>query len=318
MASATCAFDLLRLCGPYVKDIFYTGTSGWSPSKGGIINNGTCEAGAANPKTEITRIGDVCISPLAVNWDCRKASWEQGSAGHPNQCTFPGQSFDASSSFLFGQCQFANVTAAQFSLADEAIAASQTASGKAALPIRKAVIQGEEVDFWSQMDTGVEYPTPQPKTPPRLWTYGECAEIDSQFFYSGVSWDMVARSYVAGVMRANPIFSTTKHGKGIKPSQTNVVAVAAMEAIGLGFALEKYWLISGRRIPFTTIRGMSNWDHTPIQYLGDGNWTSSDFPEDFVNGYAYAIATSATVVMNTLKARCVKQFKSGCTFKIKY
>lgn len=50
-------------------------------------------------------------------------------------------------------------------------------------------------------------------------------EIDSQFFWSGAPWDMVARAYVADALN-----------KGLQANsydQTNVIAVSAMEAIGV-------------------------------------------------------------------------------------
>jgi hypothetical protein len=50
-------------------------------------------------------------------------------------------------------------------------------------------------------------------------------EIDSQYFWSGAPWDMVARKYVADTLNAGLKVKTFK--------QTGVIAVSAMEAIGL-------------------------------------------------------------------------------------
>lgn len=61
--------------------------------------------------------------------------------------------------------------------------------------------------------------------PPRVWGYRQCMEIDSQFFWSGAPWDMVARAYVADTL--NKGLQATSYG------QTNVIAVSAMEAIGV-------------------------------------------------------------------------------------
>lgn len=50
-------------------------------------------------------------------------------------------------------------------------------------------------------------------------------EIDSQFFWSGAPWDMVSRTYVADTLNRR------RHRSSY--DQTNVIAVSAMEAIGL-------------------------------------------------------------------------------------
>jgi hypothetical protein len=41
----------------------------------------------------------------------------------------------------------------------------------------------------------------------------------------------------------------------------------------------------GRRVPFTVVRGMSDWVHTPLQYQGAGTWNSGPAVADFTNGY---------------------------------
>jgi hypothetical protein len=51
-------------------------------------------------------------------------------------------------------------------------------------------------------------------------------EIDSQYFWSGAPWDMVARKYVADTLNA-ALRPARRVGQG------QVVAVSAMEAIGL-------------------------------------------------------------------------------------
>jgi hypothetical protein len=29
-AAALCVYDVMSQCGPYIKDVFYSGTAGWS------------------------------------------------------------------------------------------------------------------------------------------------------------------------------------------------------------------------------------------------------------------------------------------------
>lgn len=59
LASGLCVNDILNRCGPLIKDVFYSGTSGWSPQLGGVINTGTCESGSANTNGQIVR----CVAP---------------------------------------------------------------------------------------------------------------------------------------------------------------------------------------------------------------------------------------------------------------
>ncbi|KAF8058359.1 PSMD9 [Scenedesmus sp. PABB004] len=276
MASAVCIFDVLQQCGKLIKDVIYSGTSGWSPQLGGVINNGSCNA--ANGNGKITRLGDVCVSPLSVNWDCRQASWQQTSTGHPNQCTFPEQNPPGpASSDLFGVCMFPNAT---YGLANEVARNGRDAGKAGTLPIRNAVLQSLEEEYWTQMSkgTGINYPVLKPNAAPRVWGNRECMEIDSQYFFSGAPWEMVARSYVAETM--NAAFGSTDF------NQTNVIAVSAMEAIGLSMAVQRYNGLSGanRRIPFTVVRGMSNWLHTPLIYKGNGDWEQGALIENFVEG----------------------------------
>jgi hypothetical protein len=88
------------------------------------------------------RVGDICVSPYSVNWDCRQASYLQtcGVSQGGNQCVYPEQNFDASASFLFGQCEFYNITKGELALADEVLAAL-AAKGNQYLPRRNGIVQ---------------------------------------------------------------------------------------------------------------------------------------------------------------------------------
>ena len=63
------------------------------------------------------------------------------------------------------------------------------------------------------------------------WMNGVWMQVDGQFFYSGVPWERSARNFTA--IALNKARNTTKF------NQKNVIAIAAMEAIGVGYAVEK-------------------------------------------------------------------------------
>lgn len=83
-----------------------------------------------------------------------------------------------------------------------------------------------------------------------------------------------------------------------------------MEAIGLSQGLERYYAKRPnlkRRVPFTSVRGMSNQAVNPVarQSLGSPVWINGEeVPDDLVNGYKYAIQSSSSVVLSALQARC--------------
>ncbi len=68
---------------------------------------------------------------------------------------------------------------------------------------------------------------------------------------AGAPWELLARDDVASVMRE--AFNSTV-------TSADVIAVSAMEAIGLAEAMEKHHRLATtkRIIPYTNVRGMSN------------------------------------------------------------
>jgi len=60
---------------------------------------------------------------------------------------------------------------------------------------------------------------------PKVWTYRQCMEVNTEYFWVGAPWDMVGRSYAAQVM--NKGLGTTLFDQG------NVLAVSAMEGTGI-------------------------------------------------------------------------------------
>ncbi len=94
VAAALCTLELL-VCGQWIKDIVYVGTSGWSPQRGGVLSvqpyeGQEAECVDANPSHVPNRIGDMCVSGLAVNWVCKKADYLQQCGRVDTLCTMPG------------------------------------------------------------------------------------------------------------------------------------------------------------------------------------------------------------------------------------
>ena len=60
------------------------------------------------------------------------------------------------------------------------------------------------------------------------------------------------------------------------------------------------------QIPYTMVRTHSDFLQKPIVSMGNGTWeTSPDaLPQNFNDGYAYAIATGSTAVLAALQNRC--------------
>lgn len=130
------------------------------------------------------------MSPLSVNWDCRKASWTNTSQGSDNQCTFPEQLFDATASFLFGVCEFPTVTQSQLALSDEVLGVAAQPATQAKLPRRNNVIQASETSYWAEMAKGTKLTYPSSRlsqtSAPVVWNYQQCMEIDSQVSFFGM------------------------------------------------------------------------------------------------------------------------------------
>jgi hypothetical protein len=107
--------------------------------------------------------------------------------------------------------------------------------------------------------------------------------------------------YVAATLRAGLADSDA--------TPQSVIAVSAMEAIGLSQGMARYYAKhpSAKRVAFTNVRGMSNQAVQPVARAAPQSsvWINGEeVPEDFVNGYRYAIQSSASVVLSTLQARC--------------
>ena len=210
MASALCVYDIMEACGSTVKEIIYSGTSGWTPQLGGILNNGSCSA--ANSVGRINRVGDVCVSPFSVNWDCRQASWSQTAAEYPNVCSFPEQLFGPSASFLFGTCEFPNVTATQLALSDEIIAAATRPGARSEMPAPSARIISNDAAYWTAMEAGTGVAYPPYNTSGEFWRERERCVVEERkgecCFFKG---DCALCEECAALLTPHPAQTQTRH-----------------------------------------------------------------------------------------------------------
>ena len=178
-------------------------------------------------------------------------------------------------------------------------------------------LQNYEHEYWGSMKngTGVAY-NYSPSSTPKMNLGSVCMEIDSQFFYSGVPWEMAARQYVADALNK-------MDGMDGSLDMTKVTAVSAMEAIGMDDAIIKYNAVQpdDKKIPTVNFRGMSNLLHHPVKQEQDGRWSSVEVEESIDDGYEFAIASTATTVLEMFKQRCQKEQDASsleCSYTIHY
>ncbi|MEW5311427.1 MAG: hypothetical protein WDW38_003143 [Sanguina aurantia] len=192
-----CTWELVNKCGPLIRDLVYFGTSGWTPQKG-VLNPPQCKA--ANGYGEIIRIGDACVSPFTVNGNCKKSNWRGQSKGYPNQCFRPEEASGPNATYLYGQCQFyADNIRANLQLSNEITRSATSARARASYPTRSKVVLRQEALYWELMGEGtrVRYPEITDEGSPTVWDHTECMEVDGQFFWTDVPYEVKARDYVA-------------------------------------------------------------------------------------------------------------------------
>jgi hypothetical protein len=91
--------------------------------------------------SQITRLGDVCVTPMSVNWSCKLADWVGQAQGYPNMCFLPGEIDGPSVSSLYGDCVFDTHTHGSIALAREILKASAGENALSLAPLRNSLIQ---------------------------------------------------------------------------------------------------------------------------------------------------------------------------------
>ena len=290
-------------CNPVSATLSLTTTN--ALQVGGAVDPANCSV--PNTAGAPTKIGDVCISPFAVNWNCRLGSFDDACASYPNQCGAPGYEVGPEVSSLFGQCFFDMYNQADLALSDELIAAAKApaATNAAGLsyPTPASYLTSYSSSYWgiqSNASSAAFMTTPSlMTTTPNVWDYNVCAETDSQYFWTSLPWDYLARSYIS---------MTINDALNASTAASNVLAVSAEEGVGFLAAMYKYAnMTGGRMIPHTIIRSNSDYTYLPVDFDGLGFWSqSTDLDDvDFSQSYVFAIANMSAAVLKMLQTRCV-------------
>lgn len=315
-AAAICLAELLQ-CATRIKEVLYSGTAGWTPQVGGVINSDACGAAQSNGALDtLARIGDVCVSPFSMNWNCKLADYSQQTVGAPNLCSLPQETDHPDESFLYGECVFTTPDKGSMALTNRVHGAATSANGISSRPMRDSNVISYESAYFQAMGrgTGVTYQYSS-TAPATVWDYKTCMEVDSQFFYSGPPYDEIARVYIQDYL---------SQGLNMTISKKEVLVVSAMEAVGVMELLTKFnSKPQNPKIPYVMVRGNSDYLYAPLQKLANGTWGYEPNPPvaNFTVGYAYAIATTSNVVMQYLKSGCVSMHGGSsrlCTYTIDY
>lgn len=148
-----------------------------------------------------------------------------------------------------------------------------------------------------------------------------CLTATSQFFWSGPTYDVLARDYISTVISRE--YNQTKPGFEDGVDSTGVIAVTAEEASGVLFAMEKYLSVNqgdAAPVPLLLLRGNSNFAYRPVVRTPDEEipsdegpayksghlreLTADEFKDAPIDGYLFAHASFSAAVFNYLAMRC--------------
>jgi hypothetical protein len=253
--------DLLRAFDGRLREVFFLGTAGFSPRRGGILDPDACDdaQGGGAADDALVTIGDVCVSPFATNWDCQRCVWgseaSSGSVCRRPLCSMHGRED------LFGElvCTFWGGRTS-IDLADEVLAASTSAPLP---PLPPKLARAMDV-YWRAMSdgTGKDYLSALRPTN-RVYGYTTCSEATSNTFWSGAPYDHLAREYVAGLTNIG------LQRLGLHPSRNltarDTVGVSAMEATGwISLLMMREAYQRGAPIPLVNLRAAADYTHAPV------------------------------------------------------
>ncbi|MBI2982342.1 MAG: hypothetical protein HYY44_08685, partial [Deltaproteobacteria bacterium] len=230
-AAGTCMQEILFHHNNQIKEVVWSGIAGVSPQKGDLYG----PQGIRRIDREAVMIGDLCISPLAINYDLHHSSvndWEKGERWWSSEGGWWRLKWDNRNLMAGGPT----------TLADELLKVAQTVN----LP---------EVPETLRPKIRAYHPDPEnTMRRPKIYRYEECAEVSSNTFWHGAPEDHLARRYVAELI-----------GKNFKKETDadKVVAFTAMEAVSWMNVIEEWNELHKTSIPFVNVRSASNYDQPP-------------------------------------------------------
>mmetsp|Transcript_219 Transcript_219/g.271 ORF Transcript_219/g.271 Transcript_219/m.271 type:complete len:553 (+) Transcript_219:76-1734(+) len=248
--AAVCVTSLLAQWGAMTNEVIFLGTSGFSPARGGIINSDSCDSALPHSSIDVSVMGDVCVSRMALNWDYQTCMFPDAvdSACFAAECSRHDKH-----NILYGQLEEGYY--AQDALSNEVVRAMRGID----LPPLPPIIEKLSHQYWAAMSNGTRQ-TYTPRSRPTVFNHDVCGEVSSDFVWEGAPYDEVARKYIAQGMK--------KLASSKNVSSRDVFAVSAMEGIGWMSALHTYQRdIKGSIIPSVNIRGASNHVHPPLKQL---------------------------------------------------
>lgn len=305
--AALCLDSVLMAYGDQIKEIIFLGTAGGSPARGGLIDSASCESEQPASPEKVVRLGDVCVSSYATNWDCQRCVYSD-SAGEAANSACVGVPCSLHDRWdIFGD--FACSYYSERSLADEL----RSAATDLDLEPPDGLLSLEQ-DYW-RASTGLSDDwrdahvdsTIQPR--PRIFKPFECAETTSTTYWNGAPYDELARAYVADL-----ITQAAMALDGIKPNITrnDVVAISAMEAAGwmLVLRLSEIYLHFAH-LPSANVRAVSDYVHDPLLrspmniWHEDRLWLPTNVGRRNATrlGYEFAIRSSSAVVIALFRQR---------------
>jgi purine nucleoside permease len=246
--SGPCMQEILQMYGRRVREVIWSGIAGATPAVGGIVD---AKTGKLKTEVEPVMIGDVCISPLAWNYDLHFSSvadWKRAAESDP--VATDGWWRMRESSGKTDVLGFENVE--QYAIADKALADELlAAAGAVEWPSLAADTQKVVQNFFPGGSI----------RPVRVFDYTQCAEVASNTFWHGVVEDRLSRQYLADLINASGYTAQTV-------TEDDVVVLSAMEAVAWMSVVERWTAKTGVSIPMVVIRAASNYDHVPLDADG--------------------------------------------------